>query len=111
MSSQTANNFIAMFLEPGDRTAGTGVSRYSDVVVSPTGWGIHGRGGIPLDMPGNRRNEFSVCEEGGRKMKSRERQRAKRKKKEERLESRNCYGLQDPTPRQAIDNIIREERR
>ncbi len=44
-------------------------------------------------------------------MKSRDRQRINRKKKEERLESRNCYGLQDPTPRQAIDNILREERR
>ena len=44
-------------------------------------------------------------------MKGREKQRENRRRKEERLESRNCYGLKDPTPRQAIDNIIREERR
>ena len=44
-------------------------------------------------------------------MKGRERQRENRRKKEERLESRNYYGLQDPTPRQAIDNIIREARK
>ena len=43
-------------------------------------------------------------------MKGREKQRENRKRKEERLESRNSYGLKDPTPRQAIDSIIREER-
>lgn len=32
-------------------------------------------------------------------------------KKEERLGSRNYYGLKDPTPRQAIDNIISEAKR
>ena len=42
-------------------------------------------------------------------MKGREKQRENRKRKEERLESRNSYGLKDPTPRQAIDSI-REER-
>lgn len=35
-------------------------------------------------------------------MRSRERQRANRRKKEEYLEIRNFYGRQDPTPRQAV---------
>ena len=32
-------------------------------------------------------------------------------KKEERLENRNNYGLRDPTPRQAVENIINEPKR
>ena len=44
-------------------------------------------------------------------MKNRERQRANRRRKEERLDRCNCYGLQDPTPRQAVQNIINEAKR
>ena len=32
-------------------------------------------------------------------------------KKEERLGSRNYYGLKDPTPQQAVNNIINEAKR
>lgn len=44
-------------------------------------------------------------------MKNRSRQRANRMRKEERLESRNCYGLKDPTPKRAVENIINEAKR
>ena len=44
-------------------------------------------------------------------MKDRERQRTNRRKMEEQLGSRNAYGLQDPTPKEAVSNIIREKER
>ena len=47
-------------------------------------------------------------------MRNRKVQRALRKagvNKEERLGNRNYYGLKDPTPRQAMDNIINEAKR
>lgn len=44
-------------------------------------------------------------------MKNRGRQRVNRRKKEEQLGGRNAYGLKDPTPKEAVDNIIREAER
>lgn len=41
-------------------------------------------------------------------MKKRDRQRLNRKMKEEMLDARNLYGKRDPTPYNAVKNIIHE---
>ena len=43
-------------------------------------------------------------------MKNRERQRANRKLKEERLALRDYCGIMDPTPYEAVKNMIRQEK-
>ena len=43
-------------------------------------------------------------------MKNRDRQRANRRMKEERLNRTMECGIADPTPRQAVDNIIAEQK-
>ena len=60
---------------------------HPDVDVKP------GKGGVRLE----RRMKI---------MRNRKRQRANRRRKEEHLEARNCYDLQDPTPRQAMQNML-----
>ena len=43
-------------------------------------------------------------------MKNRDRQRENRRQKEEKLALRDFCGIRDPTPRDAVRNIIRKER-
>lgn len=43
-------------------------------------------------------------------MKNRERQRANRKLKEDRLALRDYCGIKDPTPYEAVKNMIRQEK-
>ena len=43
-------------------------------------------------------------------MKNRDRQRANRRMKEERLNRTTEWGISDPTPSQAVDNLIARER-
>ena len=42
-------------------------------------------------------------------MKNRDRQRENRRRKEEKLELRDFCGIKDPTPFEAVKNIIRKE--
>ena len=42
---------------------------------------------------------------------NRARQRQNRREKAERLNLRNDYGVNDPTPRDAVNNIIREKKK
>ena len=68
-----------------------GVSRQSDVTV-------------------NHKGLRNSVEKGG-KMKSRNRQRANRRLKEELLDLRDICGVKDPTPYEAVREIINEFRR
>lgn len=43
-------------------------------------------------------------------MKNRDRQRRNRKMKEEKLDRRDICGIPDPTPYEAVKNIIREQK-
>jgi hypothetical protein len=48
---------------------------------------------------------------GRRKMKNRERQRANRRLKEELLDLKDSFGVNDPTPYEAVREIIQEFRK
>ena len=56
-----------------------------------------------------KRKKLILTWKGKRQMKNRDKQRQNRKRKEEMLNIRNEYGNYDPTPYEAVKNIIQED--
>lgn len=53
---------------------------------------------------------ISKAEKGGLYLMARNRKISRQHRREERLEARNAFGISDPTPRKAVDKMIREEK-